>query len=124
MNLELKLINALYRILSKNLKCKVYSNVPNDALTPFVRIGEVEVSNWLLLPKSSIVSLTLSTFSELSSASEVITIAGNIKDILRESFNHANVEFIMECYVGKEDVFQLTNRTWVAELKLEIYAIN
>ena len=124
MNLQLKILNLIYQILSKNLDCKVFTNVPNNAITPYVRIGEFETKDWLFSPKSFILNLTLSIFSELSSVTETVMISDKIKLLLAKMLIKEDNKFIIHSSITKDNIFQLQNLTWVAELQYQIYTVN
>lgn len=124
MNLQLKILNLIYQILSKNLDCKVFTNVPNNAITPYVRIGEFETKDWLFSPKSFILNLTLSIFSELSSVTETVMISDKIKLLLAKMLIKEDNKFIIHSSITKNNIFQLQNLTWVAELQYQIYTVN
>lgn len=116
----LELEALIYNLLHKHIQLAVYNHVPDDAIAPFIRIGDINLLPWLLTPASMCANLTLAIFSEEQSNSEVIKIASSVREVLAQYLIRQSYPNIIQTNLRTTRIFQLKNLSWCAEVELEV----
>lgn len=116
----LELEALIYKLLRSHTKLAVYNHVPDDAVAPFIRIGDISLLPWLRMPPSACADLTLAIFSEEQSNSEVIKIASRVREVLAEYLIRQSYPNIIQTNLRATRIFQLKNLSWCAEIELEV----
>ncbi|MCE2992092.1 MAG: hypothetical protein LW825_04130 [Candidatus Jidaibacter sp.] len=119
----LELEGIIYKLLKEKTKFAVYNHVPDDALAPFIRIGEISLRQWLLAPESAVAKMNIVIFSEQQSNQEVLRITEEVAQVMAENINRANFPCIINLEIININIFQLKNMTWCGEMELEFKII-
>ncbi len=117
----LKLEALLYNTLRKHTDIDVYNHVPDDAITPFIRIGDITVRPWLVTPPSAFITIMLGVFSDRQSNGEAIEISSRVREVLSANLTRKNFTNIIKVSILDTKIFQLKNLTWCAEVELEVH---
>ncbi|MDF3048284.1 MAG: hypothetical protein K0R73_1402 [Candidatus Midichloriaceae bacterium] len=119
----LELEGVIYKLLKDKTKFAVYNHVPDDAMAPFIRLGEINFRQWLIAPESVNAKLTIVIFSEEQSNQEVLRITEEVAQVIGENLSRANFPNIIHSEIINMNISQLKNMTWCGEMELEFKII-
>lgn len=111
----------LYKLVHKYTGLPVYNHVPDDAIVPFIRIGDISIRPWLFVPPSNEASLVIAVFSEEESNQQAIEIATIVREILSINLTRQNSASIIRSSIPAIRIFQLKNLSWCAEIELNVH---
>jgi hypothetical protein len=103
-------------VVSKKLNVKVYNNVPKDAAMPFIRIGDINIQDGFILPKTYKCKLELTYFDDNNSNASAVVTAENIRNLLKDEI--CSTKCIDVKYTGSQ-IYQLKNGVWCSDIGLE-----
>jgi hypothetical protein len=111
---------VIIKSLSELTGLPVFMDVPNDLMIPHIEIAELEVADWLVIPKSSQAEIVIKIFSNKQTNQEALT----IMDKLKASLLKIRSEKIPEITFGWESCEPIDPYGWGASIQMKIFIIN